>query len=220
MLAETRYFNQFCDLGTQLQVSKGTDILSLDKDGKPSVYALIKGACCLSKLTQEGEEVSYIYFYPGQLMRIVSCLSEEFGTSEERFAIVAKTDCIVQQIEFGVFRAEIRKNPDLAEAVILALGARLGSSLLNQHSLYEQPASLNLCSALLKLSTPYEDGYILEPGFTYEELAKLLRLHVVTVSRIMSALRQNNVIEKRKRVTILDIERLKEILKNKEVLSY
>lgn len=219
-IGKTYDYEAFSSIGERMYVDKGVNILTLDKTDKPCVYVLVKGVCCLSKLTYEGEEINYLYFSEGQLMRLVSCMLHEQAPPKENFQIITKTACILKQIECSDFKNALRENPDMAEAVIYTLSERLGATLLDQHSAYERPASIRLCDALMKLSVPHKKGFIVEPGFTYAELGKYLKLHQITVSRMMAALKRDKVIRKEKRTIFLDMERLKDIVENQETFKY
>lgn len=219
-IGKNLHFDEFTSIGKRLCVKKDIDILSLDRTENPAVYALVKGVCCLSKLTEDGEEMNYLYFTEGQLMRLVSCFLYDRYSLKENFAIITKTPCILQQIECSEFKEGIRNNIKLAEAVIYTLSERLAATLLDQHHLHEKPASLRLCEVLLKLSVPSKNEFILEPGFTYAELAKYLKIHQITVTRIMAALKKKGVIRKDKRTVILNVEKLQQIIRNHESFNY
>ena len=219
-IGKNLHFDVFSSIGKRLYVDKGVNILSLDRTETPSVYALIKGVCCLSKLTQDGEEMNYLYFSEGQLMRLVSCMLHDRVMPKENFNIITKTPCIVQQIECSEFKEALHRNIELAEAVIYTLSERMGAVLIDQHLTYERPASIRLCEALLRLSVPHKKGFILEPSFTYAELAKYLKLHQITVTRMMAALKRDKVIHKEKRIVYLDMERLQTIVENQETYAY
>ena len=55
---------------------------------------------------------------------------------------------------------------------------------------------MRLCYLLLEQSCPSNDKLVLPSYFTYEELSKFLCVHSVTISRIMSRLKQHGNIEK------------------------
>ena len=219
-ISKNFHFDQFSSIGERLHVKKGINILSLDKTEKPAVYALVKGVCCLTKLTEDGEEMNYLYFTEGQLMRIVSCMLSDFSYTRKDFEIVTKTPCIIQRIECAEFKQALRDDSKLAESVIYTLCERYSATLLDQHQQYDQPACLRLCEALLRLSVPHRNEFILNPDFTYNELAKYLKLHQITVTRIMSALKKNGVIRKDKRIVIINIKKLQRLIHDQRPFEY
>jgi CRP/FNR family transcriptional regulator len=211
------HFEELCSISKEVEVPKGVRIQDLDTQNTKDVFALAEGVCALSKMTLDGEERIFRYFTPNWLLRIVPVSLADYWDKDFLTNIHTRTPCRVYQLEGLAFMDFIRKRPDLAESVIKILAHNMmmiQSVLFDFHDL---PAGLRLCKVILDL----DNGEGIPSFFTHEELGGFIGTHKVTVARIISALKKQNLIDHQSRkIIITHRKQLIDMVQNRRVFSY
>ena len=211
------HFDELCSISKKVEVPKGVRIQDLDTKNTKDVFALAEGVCALSKMTLEGEERIFRYFTPNWLLRIVPMSLADYWDKDFGTNIYTRTPCRVYQIEGAAFMDFVRQRPQLAESVIKQLAYNMvmvQSVLFDFHDL---PAGLRLCKVILDL----DNGEGIPSFFTHEELGGFIGTHKVTVARIISALKKQDLIDHHSRKIIINNrEKLIDMVQNRQVFSY
>ncbi|MGI6068949.1 MAG: Crp/Fnr family transcriptional regulator [Blautia sp.] len=185
--------------GKQMLFAKGSYIYqSINDDCNHYVFLLDKGICALTSLTEDGQENIYLYFRPRRIIAFNQFMitHDRVQSTEIKFSIAAKTDCTVYAISRSVFREMLTTDMEFNSFVMQTLSENYLEVLTHLHWTVEKSAISKLCYLLLEIGEESNGKKIIPKFFTYEELAKYLGTHPVTVSRIMTKLKKLKYIKK------------------------
>lgn len=171
-----------------------------------TAYYIRHGLAKFSLLTEEGAE-NIIFFYGEGSIFPVNCSTELF-TLETFMSFSAITD--LEVITFPAARLpEIAcGNQDFVAAIILHY-SHYASSVLMRSMLHTYNDSMRVVSTFLCLYCAHSTPKNLV-DLSQEEIGNMLGLSRVQVSRVVSVLKRENIIEvNRKSIRILDLNKLK-----------
>lgn len=198
--------------GTRMEAEKGY-YLKLHTTQSPSacVYLLDEGICSLNSLTRKGDENIYLYFHAKRLIGFNHLLTtpdtKRFFQSGTNVSIVTKTACVLYQINYETFFHLLQTNPDFNMFFIQTLADNYSEALNHFHYMHEETLITALCQLLLSVCRRSPGQKPVIPKFyTYEELARYLGCHPVTVSRIMAKLKQLGYLKKVGRELVIERE--------------
>ena len=172
---------------------------------------MLDGIACRCKILQNGSRQILAYLLPGDVCHVGMEISGEMDHS-----IATISECSIVDLSRDVIDDLARRYPRIARALqwsALADESTLREWLVSmgRRNAVDQMAHL-FCELLIRLRTTGRtlgDSY--ELPLTQEELGDALGLSVVHVNRILQALREERLVSFRgRRLTILDVERLKE----------
>lgn len=206
-----KHIQQLAQISREVTLPKGTRI----SDSK--VYYLKKGICVLKHLTSDGEESAFIFFRPGMLMNFLYSVITSTGIGTEltgkrlqmlNHAIFTQTDCTLLAMDGKVFLDFLEKHPNLYKLLLQSLSDNLINLLAVSTDIVSKPASERVCQVIMDFMSNEEIPEI--PGFlTYTVIANYLSMHVMTVTKIFKALRQEGIISRRGRTArVTDKEKL------------
>lgn len=200
--------NYFIRNGVKMQVKKNSLIQrESENSGHKFVYWLEDGICALSGLTTGGEEWAYLYFRGERLVGFNKLMLSQCETADRpAFCLVAKTTCTLYRITDDIFRKLFSGNPEFGTLMLKTLAVNYDEVLVHFHRSREESAAVRLCRFLLDTSTPCGDKRVMPKFFTYDELARYLGTHPVTVSRIMASLKRNGLLTKSGREIVIERE--------------
>lgn len=188
------------------------------------VYYLRKGTVYREIVTDKGVESILSCKESGGLTDSLVGILHLYGPSSTVISpnnFVAGTDCYCLRIPADECKAYLRRHPDLLEQLVgtalhectYMMNLYLGKS--------EVPAPSLLCRWLLARLEKEADGVYYVPYYNYNDIAKFLNMHKVTVSRIFITLRNEKVLEKvGKGHLILDLPRMYAIANQEEQVRY
>lgn len=209
--------------------------VTLPKDARferQNVYYLKQGFAALTHLTLKGEQSSFLYFKAGMLLNFLPPIIMETGIGTDftvkRFAsldhvILAKNRCTALCMNGKIFLDYVEKNPQLYKLLLRSVSENLINALALSTDLSTKPAGVRVCQLLLDFMYEGENG---EPPqipryLTYNEIAFYLSMHVITVTKIFKALKQNGIITKKGRITfVTDREQMLAIGEGLKELKY
>ncbi len=198
--------------GTRIEAKKGY-YLKLHSTPSPSacVYLLDEGICSLNSLTRKGDENIYLYFHAKRLIGFNHLLTtpgtQKFFQSGTNVSIVTKTVCVLYQINYETFFHMLQTNMDFNMFFIQTLSDNYSEALNHFHYMHEETLITALCQLLLSVCRRSPGCKPVIPKFyTYEELARYLGCHPVTVSRIMAKLKQLGYLKKAGRELVIEDE--------------
>lgn len=201
------YLEHFYQYGTRVEVKKDEYIYnaSLNPDSA-SIYLLDSGLCALMTTTRNGEEKIHLYFRAKRTVGFVQVLvGEYFGEPSNNFrlqnpaafSIIAKTDCVLYRIQSSVFKQLMKDDPKFKDFTMQVVVENYVEILNRYHQAQEETADVRLCRLLLEQSKNKDGKLVLPKYFTCTELSKYLGIHAVTVSRLISNLKQKGYISKK-----------------------
>ncbi len=185
-------------------------IIQIDESVKFNYY-LIDGICARVFPTAEGKNIVLHYSQSGKMLGIHL---QQFG-EKSSVDFVARTTCQCYQIPMKMVQQYLKENNETCYSIMQEITAEYNewTDLSIAHILGGGISSL--CLAIKSLAFPQTDGtYLLHPMFTNVELSNYCGIHTVSVSRFMSRLAQEDILERTKDgVIIYDMERLSEYIK-------
>lgn len=211
------------DMGTEITVPKGKQL------SQKNVYYLKRGVCALTYHTEKGDESSYLYFKSGTLMNFLRSIVHSVGIGTEittkrilnvNHCIRTKTECTLLGIDGEKFMKCTEEYPELNKLLLRSVTENLINLLALSTGIVSRPAGSRVCQLLLDFMSddtpPQFPRYL-----TYNEIAFHLSMHVITVTKILKALKDQHIISKRGQGgTILNPERLRAIAHEEEELVY
>lgn len=198
---DANHLEHFYQYGTKILVKKDEYIFNANLNPyEQSAYLLDSGLCALMSTTRNGEEKIHLYFRAKRTVGFTQVLGASMvpGLPESgaRFSIVAKTDCTLYRLTASVFMRLLREDPTFMEFTMQVLTQNYVEILNRYHQALEEPADVRLCRLLLEQSKEKDGKLILPKYFTCTELSKYLGIHAVTISRLISKLKQKGYISK------------------------
>lgn len=207
-------------IGTK-HFNKG-DVILRQGDSVEYLYLLESGTCYRHMVTDKGDTIIYAIKKPGNTVSSLLGVLNLYNRDETScFSFVARSACQCQCIPVGSFREWVENQPAiLKELIILASD----NSLELRHafrSFQEGRIANRLCRILMNCSEKTKDGLIITKDYTFAEMASMLGVHHVTVSRIVRSLCNDGVLQKQHQfLKILDAEKLACYARNEERLPY
>ena len=177
---------------------KGQSIFSEDEQAT-GFYVVITGRVKVFKLSSEGREQILHIFGPGEVFGEVPVFAGKkypasADTLEESRILFFPRDSLIRVI---------KKNPSIALNMLAVLSMRLRSftSMIDDLSLKEVPG--RLAKHLLYLSEQNQNSHELELNITKGQLASLLGTIPETLSRILTKMSEQGIIESDNRKIII-----------------
>lgn len=194
-----------------------------------NVYYLKEGICALTHYTREGEESSFLYFKPGMMLNFLNSVvnatgmvSEISGKRYSKFnhAIYTKTECRLLTVKGTFFLGYLEKNPELYKLLLRSLSENLINILALSTDIVSKPAGVRVCQVILDFMTD-DDPPQVPKYFTYPEIAFYLSMHVMTVTKVFKALRQEGIVDRMGRTArVLRPDKLVDIVNGDVELTY
>jgi CRP-like cAMP-binding protein len=186
---------------------KGENIFSEDEQAK-GFYVVLSGRVKVFKLSSEGREQILHIFGPGEVFGEVPVFA---GKKFPASADVMEASRILFFPRDSLLRL-IEKNPAIALNMLAVLSKRLRSftSMIDDLSLREVPG--RLAKHLLYLSEQKQNSHDLELNITKGQLASLLGTIPETLSRILTKMAEQGIIESDgRKIRILERDSVEEL---------
>lgn len=210
--------------GTLIQLKKNTILFRADYKMKtPYVYYLVEGICALIGNSYHGQELVLLYFYKGHLLGINQFLK---GFSSNFYAYnkpigITKTECTLYRIPISVVLELLETDLEFNKYIINTLSRYYHLTLAHLKQVQEDSSITVICRFLLSMSEEKDEGLVLARFFTYEEIARYLGVHSVTVGKIITRLQKLGYIKRiSPGILIENKEALKELVVNCETFKY
>jgi CRP/FNR family cyclic AMP-dependent transcriptional regulator len=196
------------------KVKRGETIF-FEGDPFQALYVVRTGKVRLTKSTPEGKEIILYIRQDGEpIGAAMLFLNQPYPATAQ-----ALEDSEVWMIPGDELEDLVRKNPELAIAIIRLLGERLLQTQAHMRDLALQDKWGALISTLLRLVDEYgretPDGIVLDIKLSHQELAKMIGSTREGVNRMMSQLKKEGILDvSRGEITICNEEKLKTFLKD------
>ncbi len=183
-------------------------------DEADHLYLVAMGKVKLVRNTESGREVLLDILHGGDYFGSLST----FGGRMHTEAAIAQTDCCILKISSEDFENILSDHPDVTRKVLEVVSQRLmeAQDIVKQLSAY--PVEQRIASALMRLASKLgetrEQGVLIQLPFSRQDLAAMTGSTTETVSRVMSRFAEEGLVKSgRKWVTIMDTNRLEELVK-------
>ena len=186
---------------------KGQEIFAEGDEGR-GFYVILSGRVKVFRLSAEGKEHIYHIFGPREIFGEVSVFTGQGFPADAR-ALTTVEALFFPREDFTEL---IRRDPSAALNMLALLSLRLRkfAAVIDDLSLKNVPG--RLAAYLLYLSEKQEGALDLDLDVTKGQLASILGTIPETLSRILTKLRHQGLIETRgSRVRIVDLTRLAEV---------
>ena len=175
-------------------------------DPADTLYLIDDGRLEISRITVDGQKLTH-NFMTGGLLGEIAALDGGMRTASAR----AITDCTLRLVKAAHVFALIRKDPEIAEALIRVLCARLRQIDRDVNAYATLTLRGRLAMRLLDLSTKTEDrtGWI---RISQNNLAEYIGAARESVNKELADLKAENLVDQRwAAVKVVNPERLAEI---------
>lgn len=189
---------------------KGIEIIS-ESEKSTDVFFIVEGRAAAKSYSPEGKEVTYTELARGDIFGEFAALDREPRSA----AIETLEESMVGQMRSAEFRELVMSVP--------SIGLRLAEHLVQKNRFLTSrifefstlAVRQRVCAELLRRARERQenaDQYSIVPAPTHYQLATMLGTHREAVSRELSSLSAQGIVEiGRKRIKILDIPRLRQI---------
>lgn len=168
--------------------------LFLEGDSARNLYYIRQGRVKLTKSTSEGKEFVLYRFQEGDILgQFDPC-----GNSKQGFNAKAIEDCVLGVIQKSDLEVLLWQHGDLALEFMKWMGLmhRMTQTKFQDLMLYGKQGAL--CSTLIRLTNsygkPHEGGILISEKMTHTELADYIGAARESVNRMLSDLKQADVI--------------------------
>ncbi len=197
---------------TRMVSYRKNELVYLPGDPSELVYLLKKGRVKISKVSQEGREVTLAILEPGEIFGEVEVLD----AGPRQSMVEALEPVMVCEIQREDFERYVHAYPDVGGKVLKFMGGRLRQLETRVSDLVFKSAPARLASLLLELSETmgiYENGAIqFQIRLTHQNLANLIGTSRETVSSLMGQFAQHGILQQERRyIRILDKARLAKV---------
>ncbi len=211
-ISKENILQEFYALGTRLEVPKnGLINTTVCQEKITYVYLLASGIVSLSSVTPQGQTIIYQYFSQPGFLNIIPLLTRFHLRYENDMMVdlTAKTSCVVYRLTVEAFMKKLAE-PVVKDLVIQTVLADYVNAMEKIRDSGEDSTKVNLYRFITQHATKDENGtYVLDDFFTYTEIGNYLQVHEVTIARLISELKKENIIEKHgKTLCILDMDAL------------
>ena len=187
-------------------------------DEADHLYLVAMGKVKLVRNTASGREVLLDILHGGEYFGSLST----FGGCAHTETAIAQTDCCILKISAEDFEHILEDHPDVTRKVLDVVSQRLTESQETVKQLSTYTAEQRIASALLRLAGKLGEargqGVLIQLPLSRQDLAAMTGSTIETVSRIMSRFVEQGWLKSgRKWVTIMDVNRLKELVKRDAV---
>ncbi len=178
------------------------------------LYLVAMGKVKLVRNTDSGREVLLDILRGGEYFGSLTT----FGGRVHTETAVAQTDCCILQISSADFENILSDYPDVTRKVLEVVSQRLTGSAGYCQAVEAYTVEQRIASALLRLAGKLGESrgkdVLIQLPFSRQDLAAMTGSTTETVSRVMSRFAEDGLVKSgRKWVTIMDTQRLEELVK-------
>lgn len=176
-----------------------SEVLFLIKQGKVQLY----------RISPEGKKLVIATLGPGTLFGVMALLGQQMHNA---FA-EALDDCLILVMSRTDLERLILSKPQVGLRMLEITGRRLNDAEARLEDMAFKGIPARLASLLLRLSVERSSPDIL--GMTHQDLAETIGTYRETATQVLNDMKSKGLIEiGRKRITILDPEKLAEVARS------
>lgn len=218
-----RRFEDYYSYATKMVVQKGEFIYSSKDDSH--AYFLHSGICALCSVGKNKELKTHLYFMDQRLIGFAhfarNVLSMHDNLPHNPLTVLAKTDCIVYRIDGEIVMNLMRTDLHFSNMLFEILSENYLNIFHRYLQMEEESAPIRVCMLCMDYAILDHGVLQLPRFFTSTEIAEYLNIHIVTLSRIMGALKQLGCVKKEgHHILILDPQMMKRIIHKEIEITY
>lgn len=181
-------------------------------DMPSAVYIVKSGRVCITTYSQAGMELQLYIAEQGSLFGEHSCLLD----APHMTSAVSIVDSDLYAIPTQVFLTRLQRDPQLNQSVMQIMCRKnsilIGRLLSQSSSDTLQRIAQVLVNMATEYGTPTKDGLEISIRFSHQDVANLLHVSRVTVTKAFQHLAQLNIIRRQQnRIVVSDLPRLEKI---------
>ncbi len=195
---------------TRMELAKKKETIFLPGESSRQVYLLKTGRVKISRISEEGRELTLVLLEPGEIFGELEILE---GSARDTIAEAMEESqlCVIQKEQF---LSLIRKRPELSFRLTKLIGLRLRRIESRVEDLVFRDVPSRLAHLLIQLSEEYgnpsQDGILLSIKITHQEMANLIGSIRETVSATLGEFKKEGLITfEGRKIIILRPELLK-----------
>ncbi len=195
---------------TRMELAKKKETIFLPGESSQQVYLLKTGRVKISRISEEGRELTIALLGPGEIFGELEILE---GSARDTIAETMEDSqlCVIQKEQF---LSLIRKRPELSFRLTKLIGLRLRRIESRVEDLVFRDVPSRLAHLLLQLSEEYgkatPEGILLDIKITHQEMANLIGSIRETVSATLGEFKKEGLITfEGRKIIILSLELLK-----------
>ena len=203
-----------CKNGYLKEYRRG-EIIFFENDSEKKLYLLVDGQVKLSMLSSEGREKVMTILQGGDIFGEISLFDHDPHplTAE----VLEKARLMI--LDWNDLEEIIMEQPRLALKIIEALSKKTRLLTSQVRDLVFHDAKGRLANLLIRFANDFgqdvEEGTMIEIILTHQEIANLLGVSRVTVTKTLNKLIDEGIIKiKERKIYILDDEKLNELVKD------
>lgn len=176
-------------------------------------YILLEGKIKISKLSNDGREITIEFIDPGQFFGTLALIR---GFSYPATAS-ALEDCKILKIPSGLFLDIYNRYPEINNLILHEITMRMKTSLDMLKGIALDQCSSRIAYQLLRLAGKYgkktEGGILIDTKITRQQIAELAATTTETAIRVMGQLKKEGYIkENNRKILISDAKGLSKII--------
>jgi len=180
---------------------KRGELLFYEGEEPRYLYILLEGTIRVYKTDFKGNEITLHYFHPVNMIAEVANFEDFPYPATAEF----ETDGKVLAIDYGKFRNEFLRDPEVAFNVIKSLAYKI--RILND--IIIQNLMMDAVARVAKFIDEHEDLF---RELKHNKVASLLNITPETFSRILKKFKDQGIIEKRDKELIIHKDKLKKYI--------
>ncbi len=194
-MKEVRFSDYFSD-----------EYLTFVKKGEPiheyldeweHIFYLQRGLAIVKRVHEDGTEELLRFGKGKTFLGFANYFTTYHQLTESDTLVYACTDCIIYKIPHEIFRKYSYEHPEVLEAIILQMTLQ-NRIFRKQVDCVAHKQTLQALAALfVNLCVETSDGLVVPSCVSNNDIAMYLKIHFVTVSKLIHLLIQNNILEKR-----------------------
>lgn len=212
--------------GTLQNVKKNTVFFDAEtSSSKPCVYYLVDGICSICGHSTEGQEQTFLYQMPGDIIGHMPYLMPHGAYSVlysyQRPVVLAKTACTVYKIPASEFLKRSETDVEFCNYLLKRMAFNYDMVISHLKQIQEESSAVVLCRFLLRMAVGTPNGLIVPKLFTHKEISGYFGIHDITVSRMIGSLKKLGYIDRvPEGLLIVDKEALQNIVLNQDTFKY
>ena len=204
---DREHINYLAESSFRVKLKKGESLFS-ERDEVKNIYVILEGKMTLFRLSEMGQKRIIYILDSGEIINEVI-----FDNMPASINCEAFEDSTVIGFDKGTFLYVMEKNFDLTQKVIKSMGKKIRRQYRQLKNTVPIRMDKKLAAKLWKLSRDYgiemEDGVLINLDLSITYLADMLGSTRETVSRCMSDLKKEDLIEyKDRKILVKDRKKL------------
>ena len=197
-----------------------------EMDAGRYVALVESGICGLTTVTPEGNERTYLYFKPGDLVGFLRHVLHQDKFPRAHFyrtrnRVVAKSRVELTLIDKDAFLDLTRRHAGCHQDFTISLAQNLANLMEHSALVSCESAPIRICAMLLEFCEPEGERSVLPACFTQGEISAFLALHKITVAKVLGSLTEAGYIRRTgRRLEVVEPARLTQVAERQLCIRY